>query len=438
MSGRDCAYGLLFQYVVTLDFLLKMVERPGLDNVALRVDPSTDDDNDRDGDLDIVDLDVEDSNGNRCVVVQVKGSREPLTAREVTGPDLAGWLLRLVRAGRSGSYRVITNRRLNQPAENIAVALDSGDVIAVEQALTAALPDDAWRDPDTQSELIKCRVDRQDNTELYSSLRSRITQLRRRLGIGIGDESAGMMTIYLVGQIFHCGAGAHPSRVSAAQARDWLHIPSTDVAKAIGHYDWGVPVNVPVPHLGLRTAKLAELSRLLAHPRPKTRQSRLVVVHGMSGSGKSALAAQFAYGHADYYDFMWWVDCESAHSVERSLQALGSAAGTLKWGSGGPSLREIPRVLSQYPGTWLIVADTVYDRGLVEEWLATYGSGDVLVTTLNSNLWSNEPEVELTGFELKESRRFLQSLLPNEAANDLDDLATELEHLPLALAMAAA
>jgi hypothetical protein len=158
----------------------------------------------------------------------------------------------------------------------------------------------------------------------------------------------------------------------------------------------------------------------------------------MSGSGKSALAAQFAYGHADYYDFMWWVDCESAHSVERSLQALGSAAGTLKWGSGGPSLREIPRVLSQYPGTWLIVADNVYDRGLVEEWLPTYGSGDVLVTTLNSNLWSNEPEVELTGFELKESRRFLQSLLPNEAANDLDDLATELEHLPLALAMAAA
>ncbi|MGB5113064.1 MAG: NB-ARC domain-containing protein [Mycobacterium sp.] len=438
MSGRNCAYGLLFQYVVTLDYLLKMVERPGPENIALRVDPSTDGDNDRDGDLDIVDLDVEDSKGNRSVVVQVKGSREPLTAREVTGPDLAGWLLRLVRAGRSGSYRVITNRRLNQPAENIAVALDSGDVFAVVEALAAALPDDTWRDSDTRSELMKCRVDRQDNTELHGSLRSRITQLRRRLGIGIGDESAGMMAIYLVGQIFHCGAGAHPSRVSAAQARDWLHIPSTDVAKAIGHYDWGVPVNIPVPHLGLRTAKLGELSRLLAHPRHEIRQSRLVVVHGMSGIGKSALAAQFAYDNADYYDFMWWVDCESVHSVERSLQALGLAAGALKWGSGGPSLREIPRVLSQYPGTWLIVADNVYDRGLVEEWLPAYGAGDVLVTTVDSTLWSNESEVELTGFEPNESRRFLQSLLPDEASNDLDDLAAGLDHLPLALAMAAA
>lgn len=86
MSGRACAFGLYFQYLVSLDFLLDLVA-DGPVGAGLSVDPS-----DRDGagrDFDIVDLDIDHGGSHRAVTVQVKGSIDPQTAGKVAASELA-------------------------------------------------------------------------------------------------------------------------------------------------------------------------------------------------------------------------------------------------------------------------------------------------------------------------------------------------------------
>ncbi|TDZ45728.1 tetratricopeptide repeat protein [Mycobacteroides franklinii] len=439
MSGRNCAFGLYFQYLVSLSFLLDVLEKP--DHFRLRIDPSDSGDNGPDCNLQIVDFEVA-QGGTRTVVAQVKGAIDPETASRITAPDLASWFRDLVASGPSESYQVVTNRGLTDRAQRIADALEAGDAQALQQAWPDKFDSDFQNDTFAHL-LLRCRVVREHRgtTELLSGLRARIRKLRIRMRAGTGDESAGLLTIYLVGQLFYHGSGAHRDLVTVDQAREWLRISPADLAHSIRRYDWGIPIGVPFPGKTIRTSKLGDLARFFDDTQPDPRASRLAVVHGLSGLGKSTLSAQYACTYADHYDFMWWVDCESESSIEHSLERLASTIPLLEWGIDGPSLADLPAALSKFPGRWLIVADNVYNEEIVAPWLPTVGCGDIIVTTFNKTLWPLEYHVDLTGgFDENESERFLHERLPalRDDKDLLRDLAEVLEHWPLALAMAVA
>lgn len=439
MSGRNCAYGLYFQYLVSLGFLLDLLDNP--DRCRLRVDPSSDSDDDLNPDLQIIDLDVFRDDGNRIVAAQVKGAVDPETASPVSAPDLADWLRRLLATGPSESYQVVTNRRLTEPAQRIAAALETQELSMLESAWPGLFIAD-FQDPTGLPLILKCRViqERQTCEDLLHLLRARIKELRVRARTGTGNESAGLLTIYLVGQLLYHGSGDHPDEITADQALRWLQISPTDLAQSIGHYDWGVRIGVPFPGNTIRTSKLPELAHLLQRSQAVPRTTQSVVVQGLSGQGKSTLASQFACDYADHYDFMWWVDCESESSIRHSFNRLTSAVPVLDWGSDDPSLHDIPTALSKFPGRWLLVADNVYDRKIVTPWLPTSGSGDVIITTVDRTLWPHEHRIDLDGFTSEESHQFLCDQLPTLQTHgeSLRELAEDLEHWPLALAMAAA
>ncbi len=440
MSGRNCAYGLYFQYLVSLGFLLDALDKP--ECLRIRVDPGDEDDAGPDCTLQIVDLDVVRSDGVRAVVAQIKGAINHETASPITAPNLADWFSKLVASGASQSYQVVTNRRLTEPAQRIADALESGDLAALQHAWPDARASD-FQDEILSCGLMKCRVLRETRStgELLSALRARIKGLRIRSRQGTGDESAGLLTIYLVGQILYYGSGAHPDLITVEQAKQWLHVAPEDLARCIQRYDWGIPIGVPFPGTMIRTEKLYELTEFFKRPRANFRDNRLVVVHGLSGLGKSTLSAQFACDYADHYDFIWWVDCESESSIDKSLRSLEASIPGLEWGDDGASLRDLPVALSKFAGRWLVVADNVYRSDLVTPWLPTTGCGDVIVTTVDGTLMPHEHRIALDeGFTVEESRGFLSEKLPAMRAHShlLDELADTLEHWPLALAMAAA
>ncbi|WP_100464614.1 hypothetical protein [Mycobacteroides abscessus] len=444
MSGRHCAYGLYFQYLVSLGFLLDMLDEPG--RFQLRVDPDANPDdtaaNEKNCSLQIVDFDVTGGDGIRSVVAQVKGAIDPATASSISAPDLAHWFGQLIASGPAESYQVITNRDLTGPAQRIADACHSGELQRLKdawpQALASDFPDDAMR-----GELMKCQVvsDHRNPAEILRVLRTRIKELRIRARAGTGDESAGMLTNYLVGQLLYHGSGNHPDLITVEQVQQWLRVSPEELARTVGHYDWGIPIGVPFPGPTMRTTKLAELTEFFDRPQPESRASRLAVVHGLSGLGKSTLSAQYACDYADHYDFMWWVDCESQSSIENSLKQLASNISGLQWGPKGPSLDDLPTVLSKFAGQWLIVADNVYDRDIVRPWLPTTGCGDIIITTVDGTLWPHEYDLDLgAGFTDAESQKFLSDGLPQlrEHTQLLHDLAETLAHWPLALSMAIA
>ena len=80
--------------------------------------------------------------------------------------------------------------------------------------------------------------------------------------------------------------------------------PDAKIAHATGSFDWGIPINgIPtfastVP----RVERLGEIFNAIGHPAQAQRQC-VAVLSGLTGYGKSALAADYCHLHGNSYEF---------------------------------------------------------------------------------------------------------------------------------------
>jgi len=85
---------------------------------------------------------------------------------------------------------------------------------------------------------------------------------------------------------------------------------------------WNVPARL-VRFVG-RDDLLAEIdTALVAAPR-----AALVALEGMGGVGKTSLAVEYAYRHADQFDIVWWVAAERSELVAQQMVAT---SGQIWW-----------------------------------------------------------------------------------------------------------
>lgn len=163
-------------------------------------------------------------------------------------------------------------------------------------------------------------------------------------------------------------------------------------------------------------------------------------LHGMGGIGKSQIAVEYVYRHAEEYDLIWWIPSENQSEIQASLvklakrldlpveQSVDTAvpAALEALGSGEPYRR------------WLLVFDNADRPEDVRKFWPRRGEGHILVTSRNPQ-WSEVSQaVEVDVFQRSESRELLQRRNKDLAAEDADRLATVLGDLPLAVEQAAA
>jgi ATP/maltotriose-dependent transcriptional regulator MalT len=72
-----------------------------------------------------------------------------------------------------------------------------------------------------------------------------------------------------------------------------------------------------------RDPELEELARRLAAGSTVT----LVSVRGLSGIGKTQLAAEYAYAHATDYDVVWWIAADEPALIPDQFVALAAGLG---------------------------------------------------------------------------------------------------------------
>ncbi|MEV4146032.1 FxSxx-COOH system tetratricopeptide repeat protein [Amycolatopsis sp. NPDC049691] len=163
-------------------------------------------------------------------------------------------------------------------------------------------------------------------------------------------------------------------------------------------------------------------------------------LHGMGGIGKSQIAVEYVYRHADEYDLIWWIPSENQSEIQASLvklaqrldlpveQSVDTAVPAVleALGSGEPYRR------------WLLVFDNADRPEDVRKFWPRRGEGHILVTSRNPQ-WSEVSQaVEVDVFRRSESRELLQRRNKDLAEEDADRLATVLGDLPLAVEQAAA
>jgi tetratricopeptide (TPR) repeat protein len=164
-------------------------------------------------------------------------------------------------------------------------------------------------------------------------------------------------------------------------------------------------------------------------------QVQAQALHGLGGVGKTQLALEHAYRHADQYDLIWWVTAEQPGAVPTQLVALARRLGIPE---AAEQAETVAVLYDELRGRdrWLLVFDNAEDPADLWPWWPP-DSGRVLVTSRNPTWAGLAATIPLDVLPRSEAISFLRRRLGRDDPA-FDQLATALGDLPLALEQAAA
>ncbi|PBC61229.1 ATP-binding protein [Streptomyces sp. Tue6028] len=161
----------------------------------------------------------------------------------------------------------------------------------------------------------------------------------------------------------------------------------------------------------------------------------VVTLHGMSGVGKTQLAAEYVYRFGSEYDVVWWVNAEKRVTYRRRLAELAPQLGLSTGAEYGERLRAVRDSLRRGDpyARWLLILDGADEPDQIWD-LVPNGPGHVLITSRNPE-WSehNSRLLEVPVYDRDESVAFIRRRAPRLSEAEADQLAEALEDLPLLL-----
>ncbi len=196
-----------------------------------------------------------------------------------------------------------------------------------------------------------------------------------------------------------------------------------------------------VPRRNVRfTGRDDLLTGLQQHLMDADHGTAVVTLLGMSGIGKTQMAAEYAHRFCSDYDVVWWVNSDTRGTLRERLAELAPELGLTSGSEPGERIRAVHEALRRGDphARWLLIFDGWDDLEGAED-LLPEGPGHVLITSRNRS-WSESRTVlmEVPGFERGESTGYLMRRAPRLTAAQADEVAAELADIPLALVQAAA
>jgi hypothetical protein len=194
--------------------------------------------------------------------------------------------------------------------------------------------------------------------------------------------------------------------------------------------------NMPTRNLFFtgRDRLLSELARLLRADRDDDAAGRATALQGAGGVGKSHLALEYAWRHADDYQVAWWINADDPTGADAALVDLAAAL-NLPLQGGATAVAALVRAELARRYDWLLIYDNIGDLGLIRDLPET---GHVIVTCQDIRITDRMPALAVGAFSRSESTAFLMRRVPYLTPADADRIAAATGDLPLALAQAAA
>ncbi|MFE7576206.1 FxSxx-COOH system tetratricopeptide repeat protein [Streptomyces sp. NPDC057521] len=160
-----------------------------------------------------------------------------------------------------------------------------------------------------------------------------------------------------------------------------------------------------------------------------------VVLHGMSGIGKTQLAAEYVYRFGADYDVVWWVPAERRATFRRQLANLAPELGLSTGAEYGERLRAVRDALRRGEpyARWLLVLDGADEPEQIQDLVPT-GPGHVLITSRNPE-WTGHgcTALDVPPYTIQESVAFVRRRAPRLTREEAARLAEALDGLPLLL-----
>jgi hypothetical protein len=446
-GGRDAARGFEYQYLKTLEQFLKALSNPDVASCRVEGDPQAI----TMGSADAVDYELIGQNESVFVASQVKSTR---TDRTLSIRQVIDIFLYLSAGSKANSYRLDTNIRLSQEALDLKYLLDKGqekfaDLDAFltnhSESLRGLIPTERGGRNFIQNILVKSRIlyDDRSNEALRTDVQELIGTIRNAHQRGFGDSSAGLMTSYLTATVLRRAADPGQALWPKQDLATDLLISDDALIDALGKRDWGVVIgampvlpDLPRPvYLRKIHESLEPVSAANIGPVPCT------ILQGLSGIGKSSLAASYVGHYAHLYDQIYWIEASTRATIEASFRRIAARLPHRPADTEANFRDLVHEYLANSAHRWLMILDDMLDPELLK-WVPRYGRGVVIITTTHGTLspragWT----LEIQRFKRGESISLLLNRLsvPKTRASRevLFRLAETFEDWPLALEVAA-
>ncbi|PVC82362.1 NB-ARC domain-containing protein [Streptomyces sp. CS014] len=449
-GGRVAARGFQYQYLRTVEALLAGL---GAGEVAAcRVEGPAGATSVQQADC--VDFDLVDADGRSLVAVQVKSAGP---TRVIRARDAVGVLLHLITGFDAMKYRLITSASPNESCLRLAevLRLHGADLPALQKeleellkrapatwALCKALTSQQWE----RLGRAEIDFDARSEAQLRQDLNDALRVQRERSGRGLSDRVGGFVLGYLVAEVMRRAADPGLAQWDVEDFRRLALAEDEQLIAAVGRQDFGL-VYGPIPRVPevSRSDLVAEIDAIVSNGSGNSGTVPVCVVTGLSGLGKSSLAAAYVAEHAYRYDMIFWVEAETEEALTASFaRILGHLTGT-----GGSVEVTDPRLirervhalLQSLPGPWLMVFDDATAKS-TRPWLPSLGRGGVIVTSLGGNWRNARGHVEVGALRDEQALELLRlrlELSDGEAAQHAEvvsRLAQALECWPLAIEVA--
>jgi nucleoside phosphorylase/tetratricopeptide (TPR) repeat protein len=204
-----------------------------------------------------------------------------------------------------------------------------------------------------------------------------------------------------------------------------------------GSQVWTIPRRRDPDFVG-RSAELAALEKALAAT-GRSALTQPASVHGLGGVGKSLLAVEFAYRHADDYDAVLWLAAENPTTLAAGFADLARELRLPEADEPDQGVRTaaVLRWLESH-GRWLLIFDNAVRREDLDPYVPHRPAGHILITSRNPDWHPLARGIKVETLPRADSVALLRSGDEGGQEAEADRLASALGDLPLALAQAAA
>ncbi|MCT2591806.1 tetratricopeptide repeat protein [Streptomyces sp. N2-109] len=161
---------------------------------------------------------------------------------------------------------------------------------------------------------------------------------------------------------------------------------------------------------------------------------------GMSGIGKTQLAAEYAHRFSPDYDVVWWVNSDQRNTQRERFGELAVELDLTRSSEPGERIRVVRDALRRgepYQRS-LIIFDSWEESEEAAHFLPRGGTSHVLITSRNRSWGASTAVVEVAGFVRAESTAYLMRRAPHVSAEEAHQVAAEFQDVPLQMAQAAA
>ncbi|WP_341395898.1 hypothetical protein [Arthrobacter sp. G119Y2] len=409
-GGVASAFGFRYQYLITVEILLDLFASSAASDWVVDVDRAAQDSAD----------------------IIVRGS--------VTGPAERAIQVKASLAESSTTIGVTKVREVLAALANEHPTAASREVVT-NRTVTAQLKrklaaENVWLP--SAGERFERRAEKL--SDLTSALLLRISRLRSSGAGGLGIDLHYLILRQLVDMVHEAGSRPVDQSITREDVRSVLEGPAPVLSDALGARRWGISIQVPRGNYIERPAVTQFLRDVLPGTASFNGSPPVAVIHGMSGTGKTSAASQFARSRLEYVAFILWLDASSPEVLKTQLPAALDELG-VRVPMVEPTAEGLMALLGELPVPWLLVLDGVRTIEEIDAWVPRSGYGSTLITTTRAD-WPQDfaPALRLGEFSRVEAREFVaerlkqpESTWSSEQLAACDEIAGRLSNWPLAL-----